>query len=145
MWQQEAELRKPFTQSERIQDEGKWFSTMSGGVVVDGQLYGIASGIAEASSLVKLDPDTQTLAGLRAFSSYSSALKYGDGKLWWSESVPDPRWSLKMTSRIRYYDIDKGKTGTLTKKDVFSTRNPLRTAPRYAQCNIRSREAHPLS
>lgn len=116
MWQQEAELRKPFTQSERIQDEGKWFSTMSGGVVVDGQLYGIASGIAEASSLVKLDPDTQTLARLRAFSSYSSALKYGDGKLWWSESVPDPRWSLKMTSRIRYYDIDKGKTGTLTKK-----------------------------
>lgn len=67
MWQQEAELRKPFTQSERIQDKGKWFSTMSGGVVVDGELYGISSGIAEASSLVKLNPDTQTLARLRAF------------------------------------------------------------------------------
>lgn len=119
IWKDEAEMRKPFNESTCVQTGNKWFSEFYGSTPANGKLYGIISGIAESSWLAEYDPATGKARKVRAFSSECSGLKYADGKLWWSEAIPDERWSLKMSSRIRYYDLNSGKTGTLTRRGRF--------------------------
>ena len=114
IWKQEQEARRPFTESRIVQDKGRWFTTMSGNVTYGGRVYGISSGIAESESLVCYDPHTGRTSRLRPFGSTTSGLKAGAGKLWWSESIPDSRWSLRMSSRIRSYDIRTGRVRNLT-------------------------------
>ena len=114
IWKQEQEARRPFTESRAVQNAGRWFTTMGGNVAYGGCVYGISSGIAESESLVCYDPQKGQTRRLRPFGSTTSGLKAGAGKLWWSESVPDARWSLKMTSRIRSYDIRTGRIRNLT-------------------------------
>ncbi len=114
IWKNEAELRAPFTAAETVQTTGKWFTKLSDNVIGNGKIYGILSGIAESKYLVEYDIESGELKKLRPFASYAGGLRYSDGRLWWSESVPDPRWTLKMSSQIRYYDIKSGRTGKLT-------------------------------
>ncbi len=115
IWKYEADQRAPFTASETVQDTtGKWFTQISDNVLADGKIYGVLAGIAESSSLVEYDIESGELTKLRPFSSYAGGLTYADGKLWWSESIPDPRWTLKMSSQIRYYDLKTGRVGKLT-------------------------------
>ena len=116
IWKEEAEARRPFTEAEQLQTGGKWYKTVHGNVSADGKVYSIVSGLAESATLTEFDPETGKRRNLRTFSSTADGLSYADGKLWWSESVPDARWSLEMTSRIRSYDLATGRTGTLTRK-----------------------------
>lgn len=116
IWKEEAEARRPFTEAEQLQTGGKWYKTVHGNVSANGKVYSIVSGLAESATLTEFDPETGKRRNLRTFSSTADGLSYADGKLWWSESVPDARWSLEMTSRIRSYDLATGRTGTLTRK-----------------------------
>ena len=116
IWKEEAETRRPFTKAEQLQTGGKWYKTVHGNVSANGKVYSIVSGLAESAMLTEFDPETGKRRNLRTFSSTADGLSYADGKLWWSESVPDARWSLEMTSRIRSYDLATGRTGTLTRK-----------------------------
>ena len=116
IWKEEAETRRPFTKAEQLQTGGKWYKTVHGNVSANGKVYSIVSGLAESAMLTEFDPETGKRRNLRTFSSTADGLSYADGKLWWSESVPDARWSLEMTSRIRSYDLATGHTGTLTRK-----------------------------
>ena len=116
IWKEEAEARRPFTEAEQLQTGGKWYKTVHGNVSANGKVYSIVSGLAESAMLTEFDPETGKRRNLRTFSSTADGLSYADGKLWWSESVPDARWSLEMTSRIRSYDLATQRTGTLTRK-----------------------------
>lgn len=119
IWQEEAEARRPFTPSEQVQEAGKWFTRTGGNVSADGKIYCATSGLAEAGRLMEYDTETGGLLTLRTFPSTADGLKYACGKLWWSESVPDERWSLEMTSRIFSYDVATGRTRALTRKGRF--------------------------
>lgn len=52
------------------------------------------------------------------FGSYAGALKHSPvtGRIYWSESVPDARWTLKYTSRIRNIRTDGRASKSLTRK-----------------------------
>ena len=112
VWKEEQETRKPFTEAETLMSESRWFRNVAGLAECGGQIYGICSGIAESATLIRYS--SGKVEKLRPFSSLTSRLRAGNGRLWWSESVPDERWSLEMTSRIRSYDTATGRVRDLT-------------------------------
>ena len=116
MWKEEAALREPFTEAAQLQESGKWYREISGTTISDGRVFCIVNGMDKTSYLAEYNKVTDSFRRLSGFTSYSSRIKAHDGRIWWSESIPDSRWSLEMTSRIRYYDISTGKIRNLTSK-----------------------------
>ena len=101
IWKEEASLRAPFTAVEPLMPIPSWY-TEYGRVSKGGDdLYAVKSSLRESSYLVKVSPSGEEQK-IRPFTSSSSAIVQSGGKLFWSESVPDPRWGLKRSSRIRY-------------------------------------------
>lgn len=98
----------------------RWFTERSGVVYYNGKLYAISSSMAESPSLIEFNlSGHKDIRRLHSFASNTSRLKAANGKLYWSESVPSARWSLKMSSRIRSYDLETGEIGNITKNGRF--------------------------
>lgn len=135
-WEDSDAAREPFTKTERIQPEGSWYREMNGGIWCNGRMYSVCSGIADPSNLVEYDPETGKIRNIRAFASYTGRLRSSGDRLWWSESVYDRRWSLAMTSRIRYYDTVSGKTGSLTEKGRYFNPAPSEDGKLVAAVSI---------
>ena len=117
LWENEAELRKPFTPSVKITEHGRYYSAFSECTVCEDGFYSVLSGLDRASELVKVSPDGD-VSVIGPFSSTASHLSYSGSlkRLFWAEIINDPRWELKSSSVIMYRDAD-GKTGRLTGKD----------------------------
>ena len=124
IWKEERKSHEPFTETTSVQNPSKWFQKMYGNISLDGKIYSICSGIAESSYLTEYDPSTGILSRLRPFASGTSRLRAGGEYLWWSESIPDERWSLKMDSKIFRYNPKNGKTQALTHSGRFFNPNP---------------------
>lgn len=101
-----------FYGSGTITEKRQWYREISGTTISDGRVFCIVNGMDKTSYLAEYNKVTGGFRRLSGFTSYSSRIKAHDGRIWWSESIPDSRWSLEMTSRIRYYDISTGKSGT---------------------------------
>ena len=111
-WRKQASLRGPFMKGEQITPDARRYRQYRGMTAAGDRLFAIRNGIDKISQLV----DVETDKPLRYFSSSTSSLRWSDplGKLFWSETVPDIRWSLKESSLIFYYDPDTRKSGQLT-------------------------------
>ena len=114
IWEEERQERGPFIPSDRLSDETNWYTKLYGNVYAEGSIYAVCSGIADAPMLVRIDPATGDMEKLRPFGRGTSRLSYADGKLWWSETAQDERWTLQNDSHIRYYDLETGRMRTLT-------------------------------
>lgn len=116
IWTEDAEKREPFTQTQAIQVPKRWFSKSYGNTFCNGSLYAIVSGNAETYYLAKYNPEDGKFHRIRPFSSITSRLESHGDLLFWSESIPDERWSLEMASVIRSFDTRTGKIRNLTRK-----------------------------
>ena len=111
-WRRQADLRGPFLKGEQITPDARRFRQYRGMTAAGDRLFAIRNGIDKNYQLV----DVETDKPLRYFSSATSALRWSEplGKLFWRETVPDIRWSLKESSLIMTYDPESGKSGQLT-------------------------------
>ena len=111
-WRQQTSPRGPFLEGEQITPDARRYRQYRGMTSTGDRLFAIRNGIDKNSQLVDVETDTP----LRYFSSSASALRWSQplGKLFWSETVPDIRWSLKESSLIMFYDPEAGKSGQLT-------------------------------
>ncbi len=104
MWEEEDAARGPFTEG-RDAAEGKRlffnYSKTAGS-------WSVLSGLSESPSLVKLGENGKVLEK-RPFSYNTSKLSSDGRRLYWSEAIPSPRWSLAADSKIRY--MDPGSSG----------------------------------
>lgn len=116
IWEEEAASREPFIPCERVSGQGRWYTELKGCVGLNGKIYGITSGLADAPALVEINPADGSTRKLRAFSGNTGRLSSDGIRLWWSETLPDERWTLEMSSAIRYYTPDSGRAGTLVRK-----------------------------
>lgn len=127
IWEEEAAAREPFMPSAQV--SGKpWRHVSYSGSVIDrnGMIWSKKSGLTVSGALVRTSPGGNE-ARVRSFASYSSPLAYDEAgdKVWWSETVADPRWSLGGSSRIRYVS-----TGSPTKiKDLTKEGRYFNPAP----------------
>ena len=129
-WQEQAVLREPFMTGEQITPDARRWRQYRGMTAAGDRLFAIRNGIDKNFQLV----DVETDKPLRYFSSSTSALKWSQplGKLFWSETVPDLRWTLKQNSLIMYYDPDTGKSGRLTSRGRYYNPSPSPEGSRIA-------------
>ena len=114
MWAAETEARKPFTGYQRITDTPSRYTVYSRNRVVDGEIYSVRSGMTQPAALVRTTKDGKS-SRLRAFSSSDGKFSAGpDGRIYWSEPVPDRRWSHRINSVIRSFDTSSGRTRSLS-------------------------------
>ena len=114
IWTEDAALRGPFTEGTPLTAVPSWYTTRSAPVdAPGGLLVAKESSKIRAPRLVSVGADGR-VANIRPFASGTGDLRTDGERLYWSETVPDVRWSLKATSRIRYMDAS-GKIRDLTR------------------------------
>lgn len=122
IWQENAQKRSPFVKSETVCRESDYNTVYSDIQVVDNKLFALKTGKIDPPTLVELRKGRKDKKIL-SYSYYANSMAYSpeDNRLYWSESVPDLRWSLKMSSKIKYIELGKGnKVHNLTKKGRFA-------------------------
>lgn len=116
IWKQERELRKPFIPAENVSGSHRLYTGYSELMDISGEIHALKEGIAESCSLIKIDKDGKEHR-LTSFGNISGPVHYSDTSkmIWWSEYLPDKRWSLKINSAIRGYDLERKRKVTLVK------------------------------
>lgn len=115
IWKAEADARAPYIPMESVTEEPRLYTDYKSNIFIDNELYSIKSGFEDASSIVRID--TANEGGrteeerISAFSSKTGRLKFQGNRIWWSETLPDERWTMQAHSRIRFMKgrIDEGR------------------------------------
>ena len=115
LWTEDARRRAPFMYSAPVTDSTRHYTDYTSLRIAKDGLYAVKRGFVDTPSLVKINPDG-TEAHITGFSYQAGNIKWSqdENRFYWSESIPDPRWTMKTGSVIRYMDIDEGMKRSLT-------------------------------
>ena len=118
-WREDADARAPYMPSERIMDDPDMYTDYTGNLIVGTDLYAIKSGHVDAPTLVRID-SLGNEHKVRSFAYTTSGLRWdsSSGRIYWSENIPDERWSLETGSAVRYID-ENGKAHTVRKDQLL--------------------------
>jgi len=118
LWQADLLSRGTPTSAERLTPEGKYYCSITGGVKVSEQsstIIAVRKGLERACELVRVEADG-SVSHLDWHNANSSKLSEPlDGRIYWSESTMHNAATLESFSEIRYYDLQSGRTGSLTR------------------------------
>ena len=106
IWAQDDSLRAPFQEIVTLTPKTRFFTNFRGAVQTkDGRVFALRAAMDKPQELVELLPDG-TVKTIRPMSA-DSKLVYSPytNCIYWSESVPDRRWDMVQTSRIRYIEV----------------------------------------
>lgn len=127
LWKAEAEERAPFMIMEQVSKDPRLYTDYEKLTFVNNDLYAIKSGHLNSPVLVKINDDSSEKF-ISHFSRTTSDLKASDntGRLYWTETYTDSRWSMKIKSRVKYSKLNDSKTNKryLTGKDISNVFNP---------------------
>ena len=119
LWAQDDSRRGPFSGTEPQVRLPRSYTVYAGSVPGDGAVYAEKAGMDLPAVLVRVGPDgketTLSAFGGEGKLAWSGALQ----RVFWSEAVPDVRWTLKQDARIRYYDVQTGHQGSLVRKGRY--------------------------
>ena len=122
IWTSEIEARAPFISGEPVTDTPRLYTDYKDNVAMGPDIYSIKNGFLTTPVLIRID-STGKEHKVTRFASQTSILSPSDnqGILYWSETVPDERWSMKADSRIRYIDPDHSsrKKNLTGRKDML--------------------------
>ena len=139
IWKSDAEKRAPYIPQERVLPEHTTLFTRLGeperytdyvdNLVVGDDLYSIKKGHVHTPSLVRIDKYGNEHF-VCSYPQVASAPKWDEerGRIWWSETVPDERWTLKSESLVKY--LGKGEKGALKNRNLLQ--NPSANGSRLA-------------
>ncbi|MDO4827323.1 MAG: hypothetical protein Q4B16_07215 [Bacteroidia bacterium] len=116
IWAQERSERAPFIEDSTLTSRPKRYVSYSRSTLAGDTIYAVKSGMNDPATLVAISSDGSERV-VCAFASTTSALRYdaSSGRLWWSETIPDARWGMKETSRIRYMEVGSTAKHSLTR------------------------------
>ncbi len=115
IWQEQAAARGPFMPMERISDSGSFHTDFIHSLVAGDSLFVRREGKVHAPEILLIENGKQTR--ICSFAESTSSLFWDPVKqrIYWSETVSDPRWTLAQTSRIRYMSVQDFKKKDLTR------------------------------
>lgn len=117
-WQKEDSLRAPFMTFERVSAEPRLYTNYTNTITVGNLIYSVKSGYLDTPTLVQIDPDgNEHFVSHLAYSTSRPQWSEYFKRLYWSEEIPDKRWSLKTDGRIRFLEEGKIKKQTLKGSD----------------------------
>ncbi len=104
-WKADAEKRKPYIQGTPVTAEPSIYTDYSEPVFIGKRLFAIKRGFQDAGRLVEIFPNGKEKS-IGPFARETSLLfpSSETGRIYWSETVPDARWTLKATSKISYME-----------------------------------------
>ena len=119
LWKTEADKRAPYIPYERVLPESERYTDYIGNLVVGSDLYSIKKGHVDAPTIVRIDQNGNEHR-VCSYASEASDLKldYALDRIYWSESTPDARWTLKSRSKIRFLEKNGGKK-TIKNSDLL--------------------------
>ena len=119
-WKENAESRAPYIPSERVLPESKRYTDYVGNLIAGDDLYAIRKGHADTPVLVRVD-SLGNEHRVSSFAYVTGAPKWNasDSTIYWSETMPDERWSLQSRSKIRYMKAGGGVKKTLRNRDML--------------------------
>lgn len=130
LWKSDADKRAPYIAYEKVLPTPKRYTDYMDLMMVGSDLYAIKKGHVHTASLVKID-STGREWFISSYSNVASAPRWdeAEGRIYWSETVPDARWTLKSDSKIRYMSL-RGNKKTLMNDEMLH--NPIRHEDRIA-------------
>ena len=138
VWAADDAARAPFLEPEPITEKERFPVDYLSPVISGGELYAVRKGYVRVPELVKIVPGKKPEHVL-GFASHHSAINVGpDGRLWWSETLPNPRWTLSGTSVIRFYDPRIRKAMDLTRGTLFYNPHPSQDGSRLVVSELRT-------
>lgn len=111
IWKDDAEKRAPYISSERVLPEPERYTDYTDLLVVGDDLYAIKEGHVHTPSLVRIDNEGREFHET-SYPHTASAPKWDNttGRIYWSETLQDERWTLKSDAKVRYLDAGRKKT-----------------------------------
>ena len=122
LWNEDALSRGPFIPARQVTPSPWRHTDYSGSVPAKGSgIWSKTSGLTRPASLVLVGQDGKTLFSRpMAYETSPLSIDEAGSRVWWSEAVPNWRWSLGSNSRIRYIDTSEpSKVHDLTKKGRY--------------------------
>ena len=114
IWTEEAEARGPFMDMVQVTGVPEFATDYTDLVGTDDGLYAFKEGKTVTRRLVRLGLDGSE-EDLGAFAGSASSLFPGEGRLYWTETIPGVRWTLDGRSAIRSMDPDGRNKEDLTR------------------------------
>ena len=123
VWAADDRERGPFQDIQTIvTDKSRYYSAYSGSVeTAGGHVLAVRKGLDKAQELVEIMPDG-SVKQVRRFGS-DSRLAYSPVTdcIYWSEAIPDVRWQMYGTSRIRMMKVGSKAIRDFTKEGRYVT------------------------
>lgn len=125
-WQQEDSLRGPFMEFEPVGREPRLYTDYKDNIVVGDDVWSVKNGYLNAPVLVRIDKDGREHFVSR-FAARAGRLQWSDyfRRIYWSEDVPDARWSMKTDSKVRYIEEGRSRKKTLRGKRLLHNPAPF--------------------
>lgn len=116
-WKADADKRAPYIPNRRVLAESKRYTDYTDYLIVGSDIYAVKEGHVHAPSLVKIDSTgNEQFVCFYPYTASAPKLDPSTGRIYWSETVPDIRWTLKSSSKIRY--IESGVKKSIGNKDM---------------------------
>ena len=133
IWAADEAARGPFGPARPLTSPGRRYIEYLSPETAGGETYAIQKGITFAPRLVRLGPDGKAQT-VRPFANGTEQIRFSEstGRLFWSETVPDPRWSLKSSSRIFFVEPGSGRARALTREGNLFNPSPDPDGPAVA-------------
>ncbi len=131
LWKTDAEARKPYISSTPVSPENRMYTDYTDNLVVGDDIYAIKSGHVDVPTLVRID-NTGKEHRISTFAYDAGKLNWSEelGRIYWSETKTDERWTLMTESKIRYIGMDSKKKHTLRGEGLLY--NPALSGARAA-------------
>ena len=115
IWKSEADARAPFMTFEEVTVQPRLYADYDALVFCNQDLYAIKEGHETTPILVRIDSLGRETKVTR-FAYETSQLSFSEqlGRIYWSETLPDERWSMKADSRVRYVSLSRNGKTTIT-------------------------------
>ena len=109
-WTADTQSRSPFQKYTQLTENEPYYLSYSGLAGMDGKIYAVQAGLARNTSLVSFDTQAGFKKKVLRHVGADSALEGCDGKLYWTEQLPDLRWEMHSTSALRSFDGKRIRT-----------------------------------
>jgi len=125
LWAADEAARGPFGPVRPLTPPSRRYTEYLSPESAGGEVYAIQKGLTFSPRLVRVRPDGKTSV-VRPLTNVTEQLRYSEssGRLFWSETVPDPRWTLKSSSRIFYIEPGKSQAHALTREGNLFNPSP---------------------
>lgn len=133
LWAADEAARGPFGPARPLTPPARRYTEYLSPEYAGGDTYAIMKGMTFATRLVRILPDGEAKT-VRQFSNGTEQIRWSEaaGRLFWSETVKDPRWSLKSSSRIFFAEPGSGRARALTREGNLFNPSPSPDGPAVA-------------